>query len=97
MDQWALAGKSIPQYTKPPVPRLSGLAHPIVSQTSGLKRRCDEFQILSRGLTLAGSGQNLLHETSVVRPTVGIKQCGFIGLNTLAANEPQGFDSGCGL
>ena len=49
----------------------------------GLKCRCDQLQILSRGLTLAGSRQDLLHEPTSVLVAVRVKQRGFIGLNTL--------------
>src|SRR6266404_631564 len=49
----------------------------------GLKRRCDQLQVLGRGLTLAGSRQDLLHEPTSVLLVARVKQRGFIGLNTL--------------
>ena len=54
-----------------------------LAKAAGLKGRCDQLQVLSRGLTLAGSRQDLLHEPTSVLVAVRVKQRGFIGLNTL--------------
>jgi hypothetical protein len=55
----------------------------IVSYASDLKCRCYQFQILSRGFTLARSGQDHFDEVTSIHPLVRVKQGGLIGLNTL--------------
>src|SRR5439155_12750894 len=50
---------------------------------SGLQRRCDYFQVLSRRLALAGSWQSNLAKPSHTRHGACGKRCGFFSLNTL--------------
>src|SRR2546428_12477972 len=78
-----LAEKSIPQYTTQPAPRPFGTGALDSLLTRSLKRRCDEFQVLSRGLALAGSSQDPLHEPTSILPVVGVEQCGLISLNAV--------------
>jgi len=48
-----------------------------------LKRRCDQLQVLSRGLTFGGSWQNHLDEVAPIHPLVCVQQRGLIRLNIL--------------
>jgi hypothetical protein len=58
-------------------------------RVSSLKCRCHQFQILSRGLTLASSGQDYLHEPTPILSIVGVKHCRLVGLNTLQGARKQ--------
>jgi len=60
-----------------------------LAKAAGLKGRCDQLQVLSRGLTLAGSRQDLLHEPSTVRTRIRVKHCRFIGLNALQGTSQR--------
>src|SRR5437016_9335449 len=55
----------------------------LIRHLPSLQRRCYHLQILSRRRTLAGLWQDHLHAVSSILPIVRVKQCGFIGLNTL--------------
>ena len=77
-------------YTTRPAPNLrdwpiDSLAKP----ASDLKCRCCQFQVLSRGLTLASSRQDLLDKTTPILSIVGVKRCGLIGLNTLQGTRQR--------
>ena len=77
-------------YTTQPAPNLrdwptASLAKPARDSKC---RRC-QFQVLSRGLTLASSRQDLLDKTSPILSNVGVKRCGLIGLNTLQGTRQR--------
>ncbi len=59
------------------------------AKAAGLKGRCDRLQVLSRGLTPAGSRQDLLHEPSTVRTPIRVKRCRLIGLNALQGTSQR--------
>ena len=62
----------------------SGLAQLFAScRLAGLQRRCDHFQVRSRGLALAGSWQSQLAEPTLTRRGACGERSGFISLNTL--------------
>ena len=79
------AFKTKPQrsYVTELVRKISGLAPALCRYSAGLKCRCDYFQVFSRRLAFAGSGQNSLDEPSSTRRAACVKRCGFISLNTL--------------
>jgi hypothetical protein len=57
---------------------------PVDSLAAGdLKCRCYQFQVISRGLTLAGSRQDHLDAPTSVHPLIRVEQRGIIRLNIL--------------
>ena len=77
------------RYATRPAPNIFGTGATIRHQAAGLKCRYDQLQVFSRGLALAGSGQNLLDKASAARPRVSVEQRSFIGLNALEGTRQR--------
>jgi hypothetical protein len=54
-----------------------------LAKETDLECRCDHPQVLSRGLTFAGSGHDSLYVPTAILPVVCVEECSLIGLNTL--------------
>jgi hypothetical protein len=54
-----------------------------LAKPAGLKCRCDQLQVLSRGFIFVGPEQDSLYEPTSILPVVCVKECSLIGVNTL--------------
>ncbi len=60
-----------------------------LKRATDLKCRCYQFQVLSRGFTLAGIRQDHLRAECSIRPVIRVKQCGLFGLDVLQGTSQR--------